>query len=121
MADDIADLVTKNQILLQQMLPGLLPTIFTDGISSLTRGPGVVKFYMIRFDPSVGGGGPNMQVPAAQVVMTSVGFAATVIFFQRQLAEMLAKGEVSRELYDQMVATDAVEAQAQMKAGNASP
>jgi hypothetical protein len=40
---------------------------------------------------------------AGQVVMSATGFAATVMFFQKQLAEMVERGEVDRTVYAELL------------------
>lgn len=83
-----------------------MPTVYADGVANLSRGPGVVKFYLVRFDPDPSAAWtPAITTMAGQVVMSAIGFAATAIFFQKQLAEMVERGEVDRTVLDELVKT----------------
>jgi hypothetical protein len=65
---------------LSQSLANVL-TVYADGVANLSRGPGVVKFYLARFDPDPSDANkPIISTMAGQVVMSAVGFAATTIF-----------------------------------------
>lgn len=81
-----------------------VPTVYADGVANLSRGPGVVKFYLARFDPDPSDArNPTVSTMAGQVVMSAIGFAATAIFFSKQLAEMVARGEVDKTVIDELV------------------
>ncbi len=91
----------QNAVSLSQDLSHL-PTIYADGVGNLARGPGVVKFYLVRFDPNLAGNSGNLQTVAGQVVMSQPGFVATALFFQKQLTEMVDRGEIDRGLFAEL-------------------
>jgi hypothetical protein len=76
--------------------------VYADGIANLARGPGVVKFYLTRFDANPALAGDHVATMVGQVVMSATGFAATVLFFQKQLAEMVQRGEVDSAIFDEL-------------------
>jgi hypothetical protein len=81
-----------------------VPTVYADGVANLSRGPGVVKFYLVRFDPDPDANWTTaISTMAGQVVMSSIGFAATAIFFSKQLAEMVERGEIDKTAIDELV------------------
>jgi hypothetical protein len=82
-----------------------VPTMYADGVANLARGPGIVKFYLTRFDPDpdVESNNPALNTMVGQVVMSATGFAATVLFFKKQLDEMLERGEVDRAVFAELV------------------
>lgn len=85
--------------------PFNFPVLFSDGVTSLARGLGCVKFYLYRIDPSVQGKRTVNPSAYIQVVMPAAGFAATAVFFEHQLKEMIANKEISQEVVDQFRAT----------------
>jgi hypothetical protein len=87
---------------LSQSLTNVL-TVYADGVANLSRGPGIVKFYLARFDPDPNDSkDPVISTMAGQVVMSAIGFAATAIFFQKQLADMVERGEINRAVVDDL-------------------
>ena len=84
--------------------PVLGSTVYADGVANLSRGPGIVKFYLARFDPDPSDAKqPAISTMAGQVVMSAIGFAATTIFFSKQLAEMVQRGEIDKAVIDELV------------------
>lgn len=76
------------------------PTIFADTVWSLTRYPGVVKFFLTRSDPSYSGDSSSQINHVAQVVMPFTGFVAMTAFFEVTVKNMVASGEVTQEIVD---------------------
>jgi len=79
-----------------------LPTIFTDGIANIARGPGIVRMYLIRYDPAMVENVTAAPVVIGQLVMPTNGFAAMALFFKEQLDDMIAKREVTPEAIEQL-------------------
>jgi hypothetical protein len=77
-----------------------LPVIFADQAPVTSRQAGVVKFYLIRNDPSISADSTNNAQLVAQVVMPVGGFAATVTFFEDELNNLVAAGELKAELVE---------------------
>jgi hypothetical protein len=88
--------------------PDKVPIIYSDGVANLFRPPGVVKFYMIRYDPGlppipgIFEGSKFCQTTCAEVVMPAAAFMAMTLFFQQQLEDMVERNEVDAALYQQM-------------------
>ena len=77
--------------------PANFPTLFADGVLSMTHGRGVVKFYFHRIDPEMFARGANNTLPIAQVVMPAIGFAQMAAFFRRRIEMMIRDGTISEE------------------------
>lgn len=86
-----------------QYPPQQFPVIFADGITSAASGNGVVKFYLQRIDPHFTGKGGISVANFVQVVMPLPGFVAAVIFFQKQLEDMVKKGIIQQSNIDEMM------------------
>jgi hypothetical protein len=78
------------------------PVVFADGCQSSAWGGGLVKFYLNRFDPSFNAIGPAKGQPVAQIVMSTGGFIAMTLFFQRMLDRMVADGAVTQAAIDEI-------------------
>jgi hypothetical protein len=73
------------------------PVVFADGVASSSRGPGLVKFYLFRADPSLVADGGVKTTTFCQIVMPAIGFASAAIFFQKILDQMLEAGEITSD------------------------
>jgi hypothetical protein len=80
------------------------PTVYADGVASLTPAPGLVRFFLSRADPNMLGRGGAVTNPIVQVVMQHYGFVQMVLFFQRQLKAMVEQKAIPKELVDQIEA-----------------
>lgn len=76
------------------------PVVYADVVASMARNGGAIKFYLVRFDPSLTADGTNQTQYVAQIILPAVGFVNAVTFFDAQLKEMLNKNEVTAELVD---------------------
>ena len=79
-----------------------LPLIFADRVPSIGWLGGAVKFYLLRNDPSISGESTNNPQLVAQVVMPIGGFAATALFFEDELNNMIASGDLKREYVNEL-------------------
>jgi hypothetical protein len=77
--------------------PWNFPTVFADGVSSISQSSGNVKFYLARIEPNLHGTGTSQVTPFAQVVMSATSFAHTVVFFEQQLKIMIEQRVISEE------------------------
>jgi hypothetical protein len=77
--------------------PSTLQTIFAEGVSSITPGRDVVRFYLYRFLPGLRKANTHTMYAAAQVVLPTVGFIKTFVFFERALGMLIASGAVTQE------------------------
>lgn len=94
MSDSVAPAVA------QPLTPFPSPTtevLFADGVWSLTNSPSVVKYYLVRLDPSFAGDGKVQANPIAQIVMPIDGFVNMFAFFEAQLQNLVNGGVVSHE------------------------
>ena len=82
-----------------------VPVIFTDQVPSASWLGGVVKFYFIRYDPSISADLTNSAQLVAQVVMPIGGFASTVVFFDEQLKKMIERGDLKPEAVEELRAS----------------
>lgn len=73
-----------------------------DYVPSISFGPGTVKFYMCRVDSELYARGDTSVVPVVQIVMPNVGFAHMVVFFEKQLEGMIARGLIEATAVDDM-------------------
>jgi hypothetical protein len=78
-----------------------IPTIYTEGVVNLARGPGIVKFYLMRYEPNIHDDGATPAL-VGQVVAPVIAFATMTLFFQRQLDDMIKSGEISQDAVDQL-------------------
>ena len=84
--------------------PEDVPVIFFDIVANLATGPGILRAYLVRHDPAVGGSNPTATRPSfvAQLVMSTTGFASMAILFQQALENMIKRGEISDEIVKDM-------------------
>lgn len=59
-----------------------------------------MKFYLIRNDPSISADSTNNAQLVAQVIVPVAGFAGTVAFFEDELNNLVAAGELKAELVE---------------------
>jgi hypothetical protein len=78
------------------------PVVFADGVSTTAHGPGFVKFYLYRTDPSMQATGRSNIMPFAQVVMTINGFASMNALFQGEIKRLIADGLLDIQTYEHM-------------------
>lgn len=83
-----------------------IPVIFADTAASHSYGPGIAKFYLMRFDSDPWGRPESKMTPVAQVIMPAEGFLGLFTFFEQRLKTMVAQGiltqaqvEASREFW----------------------
>jgi|ERR1700722_8640724 hypothetical protein len=79
-----------------------VPVVFSDGVMSHSFVQGVAKFYLFRTDsaPNVVEGTRN--VPVVQVVMSAIGFAGMLHFFEHRLKLMIEDGAISQATVDKI-------------------
>ena len=77
------------------------PVVFADGVLAAAIGAGVVKYYLMRVDPSFAGNGTSSIVPFAEVVMPTEGFAATAAFFEANVHTLISLGALTNEKYEE--------------------
>ncbi len=82
--------------------PPHVPLLYSDGIASVARDGGTVKFYLVKFDPSIAADGTSNPIFVAQVVMPAAAFAAAAILFHDQLENMVENNEISRKDTDEL-------------------
>jgi hypothetical protein len=70
------------------------PVVYADFAATVSRNGGAIKFYLVRFDPSITADGTNQTEYVAQIILPALGFVNLATFFDAQLKEMLNKGEV---------------------------
>jgi len=78
------------------------PTVFADGVGSLTNSPSIVKFFLSRFEPDLAGTAPAKVQAFAQVIMPMEAFATTTLFFERALAGFVKQGFITQERLNEM-------------------
>lgn len=81
--------------------PFNFPCVFADGVSSLSYSKSVVKFFLCRFEPELGGTPGSKLTPMAQVVMPMEAFIATLAFFEIRLEALKAAGLVTQSQLDE--------------------
>jgi len=82
--------------------PASFPTVFADGVSNLTPGPGVVKFYFTRTDAGFQSLVKFITHPFAQVIMPTVPFVQMAIFFERSVAALVSRGKITQAEVDEI-------------------
>jgi hypothetical protein len=82
--------------------PPHFPTVFADGVSNIANTPTIVKFFMMRFEPSLTSSGPQKPQAFAQVIMPMDGFMATFAFFEAAIKRYLSQGTISEERLNEM-------------------
>jgi hypothetical protein len=75
--------VSPGTIIATGLPPPGTPVAFADGVTNFSQNKHVVKFYLYRTDPDVGGVGPAQNNIVAQVVMPVDGFVQTVLFLNK--------------------------------------
>jgi len=73
------------------------PTVFADGVLNLSIAPGVVKYYLLRFEPSFSGVNQFETQPIAQIVMPTEGFVTTALYFNAQIERLIKANFITRE------------------------
>lgn len=76
------------------------PTVYADGVSSFTPGPGIVRFFLYRADPNALGRGGVVNNPIVQITMQNYGFVQMAVFFHRQLKAMVEQKFITRDFVD---------------------
>ena len=76
------------------------PVVYADYVPNLNYAPDLVKFYLMRNDPSVNAVGASQPNIVGQVVMSTNGFIATATFFKRMLAHMVQEGVITQSAVD---------------------
>ena len=77
------------------------PTVFADGVLNLAISPAVVKFYLLRYEPSLKGTNEYQTQPVAQVVMPVDGFLSAAAFLGAQVELLIRSGFTTQERYDE--------------------
>ncbi|MEQ8377349.1 MAG: hypothetical protein RIC34_00795 [Parvibaculum sp.] len=78
-----------------------VPTFAVDYVPSVSYGIGNVKFYMCRLDSELYARETTV-VPVLQAIMPNQAFAHMVVFFDKQLENMIERGLVSKEEVENM-------------------
>ena len=81
--------------------PSELPTVFADGMINLARTGGVVRFYLMRTDPSMTESTNYQAQPVAQVIMPLVSFVQTAMFIEHQLNRLVEIGAIDQAMVDE--------------------
>ena len=79
-----------------------IPTVFADGIANIAPSAQVVKFYLFRTDPDVGGAQSYRNQTVAQVVMSMDGFAASAVFLYNSLQNLIDQGLLDKNRFDEI-------------------
>lgn len=77
-----------------------VPTIYADGIANVAHGPGIIRSYLIRFDPSLKEVADARPTLVAQLIMPTNGFLMMATFFDAQVQSLIKSGEVTQEQLD---------------------
>lgn len=77
--------------------PATIPTVYADGVTSLAPSPYVIKFYLARLEPHLRAEDKTLTQPFVQVVMSTIGFLQTAIFFENAIKNMQAQGLISAQ------------------------
>lgn len=80
--------------------PEALPVAFADFVMNFALSSHAVKFYLARFDPSIGDGDENRPTPVVQVVFTRDGFMNTFAFLERSINSLIKDGALSQDEVD---------------------
>lgn len=79
-----------------------VPTLYADGIANVATGPGTVRTYLIRFDPSLMEHTDASPTVTAQLIMPTNGFLMIATFFEAQIKSMLASGQITQQTLDEV-------------------
>jgi hypothetical protein len=82
--------------------PANFPTVFADGVVSMSTSASVVKFFLARVEPNFAGDNTNQVQAFAQVIMPIDGFARMFVFFEAQLRILVQNGVVSEQSLAEM-------------------
>ncbi len=80
------------------------PTLYADGIASLTPGPGMMRMFFYRSDPNALGRGGIVNNPVLQVAMPMHGFAQMALFVRKQLDLLVEQNQFPHEMVAQIEA-----------------
>jgi hypothetical protein len=73
-----------------------VPTFYADAIANFAHAPGIVRTYLIRFDPALSATGTARPSLVAQLVMPTNGFLTMALFFEAQVKSMIASGVITQ-------------------------
>jgi hypothetical protein len=82
--------------------PVSFPTAFADGVLNASIAPGVVRFYLFRFEPSFKGDNQFQTQAVAQIVMPVEGFVAATMYLNNQITRLMAGGLISPERVEEL-------------------
>ncbi len=85
----------------EEFISGTFPTIYADGVSSISATPPLMKMFLFRTDPNVFGRGGAVVNPFVQLVMPVEGFIHTVAFFSWQIEKFIEDKVITQEQFDQ--------------------
>ena len=88
---------TPETIFASGLPPPGTPVAFADGVTNLAHSKYIVKFYLYRTDPDVGGSGPAQNNIVGQIVMPIDGFVRMAVFLNRGV-DLLVSNEVISKL-----------------------
>jgi hypothetical protein len=78
-----------------------VPIIYADGVVNISPSPQVVKFYLYRTDADTSGQTQQAKNQiCGQVVMPTLVFAQTAIFFERSLKHLVSTNVIAQETID---------------------
>lgn len=76
------------------------PVVFVDGITGISWGTGVVKFYFFRTDPEFHAAHGPINNPVVQMVMPIDSFIAVSVFFRKAIETLKENNVISQAQID---------------------
>lgn len=81
--------------------PKDLPVIYADSAPVTGRGGGMIKFYLVRNDPSMTADLTIQPQLVAQVIMPVMNFASMALFFDDEVHAMVKAGDLKADAVEQ--------------------
>jgi len=78
-----------------------LPTLFADGVVNISFSQYNVKIYLFRNEPSYQGSNRYQVQAIAQIVMPLDAFAASSIFYEGVVAQLVQQGTIKQTQLDE--------------------
>jgi len=77
------------------------PTVYADGVTSVSPGAQVVKIYLSRLDSNFVVTSGSTTQPFLQLIMPTSGYLQMAMFFNKVIEGLLANKFISQEQYDE--------------------